>query len=98
MLTGATIVTREPDWDEESRMWALALTEREAGECKRCGGDLNETLDYAFKWNPLPPSVCLRCVALHEDEQRHRKSPYAAGMIHTVRKAPRPQPKRRKRR
>lgn len=89
---------REPEWDEQSRTWALALAMREAGECRRCGGDLAETLDYDFKWVPEPPAVCLRCAALQDDEKKQAKHPQHAAMIHRVRKVPRPKPKPRRRR
>jgi hypothetical protein len=75
----------------------LGLAEREAAECRRCGGDLVETTDYdSNKYVPLPPMVCLRCVALSAAEAKTRKakSPEAAGMIHRVKRVDRP--KRRK--
>lgn len=92
-LTGTTVVTREPLWDDDSRAWALALQMREDAECRRCGGDLAETLDYEWKWEPQPPVVCLRCVALAADRVAHEKHPERAGMIHMVAKKPRPKRK-----
>lgn len=85
------MVTRESDWDADARAWALGLALREADECQRCGGDLHETLDYdAWKWEPQPPAVCLRCLALTTDREKYAKHPERAGMIHLVAKKPRP--------
>lgn len=75
----------------------LGLALREDSECGRCGGDLHETLDYGWKWQPQPPLVCLRCLALAEDRRQYTKHPHRDGMIHRVVKTPRPQPKTRKR-
>lgn len=74
----------------------MGLAAREAAECGRCGGDLHETLDEAWKWDPQPPSVCLRCVALQMAEKSTEKDPYHRAMIHRVAKKPRPQPKKRR--
>ena len=96
--TGTTVVTR-PGWDEDSRAWALALALREDNECRRCGGDLVETLDYErWKFEPLPSAVCLRCLALVQSRETHQKHPEAAGMIHLAVKKPRPPRRKPKRR
>jgi hypothetical protein len=92
-----TVVTREPEWDADERAWMLGLAMREAAECHRCGGDLTETLDWNYRWDPQPPSVCLRCVALQASEQAHEKHPNHRAMIHQVAKRVRPQPKKRRR-
>ena len=39
-----TVVTREPEWDDESRALLLALAEVEAGECSGCGMPLEECM------------------------------------------------------
>lgn len=93
-----TVVTRESEWDDDQRAWMLGLAERESAECKRCGGDLTETLDYGWKWEPQPPLVCMRCVGLHHSEEAHKDSPDRAGLIHLVAKKARPTPKNRKKR
>ena len=92
-----TVVTREPEWDADERAWMLGLAMREASECRRCGGDLAVTTDWAWRWQPQPPIVCLRCLALHHDERAHKDHPQRPGMIHRVTKTPRPQPKKRNR-
>lgn len=92
-----TVVVREPEWDADERAWMLGLAAREAAECQRCGGDLVETLDWNYRWEPQPPSVCLRCVALQASEQEHEKHPHHRAMIHRVAKRARPQPKKRRR-
>lgn len=90
-------MAREPEWDDTQRAWMVALAVLEAAACRRCGGDLAETTDYdAFVWEEQPPTVCLRCVALHASVDKHAKHPMAAGMIHQVKA--RRRPPRRKRR
>lgn len=74
----------------------LGLADREASECRRCGWDLHETLDYDWRWIPEPPAVCLRCAALAETEKAYQKHPQRAGLIYHVRRAPRPKPKPRR--
>lgn len=86
------MVTREAEWDDDERAWMLALAEREAAECRRCGGDLNETTDYGNRYVPQPPLVCMRCLALHQADEAHRKHPEHAGMIQIVERRDRPQP------
>lgn len=88
-LTGTTVVTR-PGWSDTDRAYALGLAAREAGECRRCGGDLNETLDDRWKWMPLPPVVCHRCVGMRHSEHQQKDHPYHASMIHQVAKVPNP--------
>jgi hypothetical protein len=88
-----TVVVREVEWDDEERGWLLALAEREAAECRRCGGDLIETTKWSNRYVPQAPLVCLRCLALHQAEESHRKHPHAAGMIHRVERTERRGPK-----
>lgn len=71
----------------------LGLALRESAECGRCGGDLHETLDYEWKWEPQPPMVCMRCIGLQESQKRNKDHPQHGGMIHMVEKRPRPKPK-----
>src|SRR5690606_3854254 len=40
-----TVTTREPEWDDESRAYVLALAEYERSVCGGCGGWLPETTD-----------------------------------------------------
>lgn len=86
-------MTREVEWDDDERAWMLGLAAREAAECKRCGGDLVETTDYANRYVPKPPIVCFRCVALHTSEETHSKDPNRPGMIHLTQREDRPQRK-----
>jgi hypothetical protein len=75
----------------------LALAVREAAECRGCGGNLVETTDYdSWQWEPQPPVVCLRCLALHKSVTDHAKNPEAHGMIHQVHRRPRPPRKKRR--
>lgn len=71
-------------------MWMLGLSLREHMECRRCGGSLAETTDYAWTWKAAPPTVCFRCVALAASEKQYRDHPQHAGLIHHVAKRPRP--------
>lgn len=94
-LTGSTVVTR-PGWSDDARAWALALSLREANQCPR-GHDLAESLDPAWKWDPLPPAVCNACVAEGASIDKHQKDPRHRAMLHIVKKVPRPQPKKKRR-
>ena len=76
----------------------LGLAQREAQECRRCGGDLAETTDYANRYVPQAPIVCLQCLALHQSEKDHAKEANAAAMIHYAKRVDRPKPKPRSRR
>ena len=89
-----TVVAREVEWDDDERAWMLGLAAREAAECRRCGGDLAETTDHERnRYVPDKPVVCLRCVALHQAEKAHEKSPERVGMIHRTQRQDRPQRK-----
>ena len=96
-LTGRTVVTVESPWTPEARAWALGLALREHAECRKCGGSLAETTNHEWAWEPTPPTVCFRCVALANAEKTHDASPYRAGLIHHVHKKQRPKLKPRKR-
>ena len=94
-LTGSTVVTR-PGWSSEDRAWALGLQFRDAMQCPR-GHDLTDSLDPAWKWVAQPPFVCNACVAQAQAEKRFEKHPHHRAMLHSVKKTPRPQPKKRRR-
>lgn len=80
-------MTREPEWDADERAWMLGLSQREDAECGRCGGDLHETTDAeTWRWDPQPPVVCLRCVALAAQEEAYKEHHERAGLIYQVRK------------
>jgi len=97
-VTGRTVVTVESEWTPEARAWALGLALREHVECRKCGGSLAETTDPGWAWEPDPPTVCFRCVALANAEKVQEGSPYRAGLIHHVRKKPKPKRRSRKKR
>lgn len=95
-LTGTTVVTK-PGWSDENRAWALGLTLREANRCPGCGGDLHETTDPDYRWVPDTPITCLRCVGLSAASKATEKTdPHHRQILHTVRKVPRPKPKKRR--
>ena len=73
----------EPEWDDESRNWALALDDLEADQCPGCGAQLSETV--RTKGKPFPKwdvstIVCSKCEATdaiqhkaHAAEEKNRR-------------------------
>lgn len=91
-------VRREPEWDEESRAWLIALAELEAAECRRCGTDLNESTspehdannpERVAQYEPNLPIVCHHCAALNRSAKKYRDHDDAAALIHTAGLRPR---------
>jgi len=64
-LIERTVITREPEWDDETRDWALALTAAEDNQCPVCGGPRDECTDpnNEFKWVGIGPYRCHRGTA-----------------------------------
>lgn len=63
--TGRTIVTREPEWDDEQRETALALDEYESALCPNCGGHLGKAMDPTLARDvEHEPLECLDCKAI----------------------------------
>ncbi len=92
-LTGTTVVTR-PGWSDDDRAWALGLALHEAYRCPR-GHDLTESTDPAWLWHAADPLVCLACVALDNAVDKYKDNPHRRAQLHSVKKVPRPQKKRR---
>lgn len=67
-LTGYTIVTREPEWDDEQRDWALALTHAEENQCPLCGGPRDECTSPSAEgqWAANLPVRCHKTTALSQ--------------------------------
>ena len=62
-----TVTTREPEWDDESRAYVLALAEYERSVCGGCGGWLPETTDPKNEGRYVSKGAirCHRCDVLH---------------------------------
>ena len=77
-------------------MWALGLAKREANRCPR-GHDLAESTNYDFMWIPQPPVICYACLASEAAVKEHEKDARHRAMLHPLKKAPRPKPKKKPR-
>lgn len=95
-FTGTTVLTRESEWNDETRELALALTYLEDKTCSGCGNDLEKSLEPSHSWDVDDKTVCHACAALatvqrdvseaHKDEKPHRGRPmHMDGRIFTVR-------------
>lgn len=68
MLTGYTIVTRDPEFTDSDREHITALAAVRANECPNCGGPLDQTTDAEhWAWD-VKHDDCNRCatVAYHQ--------------------------------
>lgn len=63
-------MTRESEWDDDARDWALALTEFENNRCPVCGGQREECSDPASegRWTVPLPIRCHRATALAQKQ------------------------------
>lgn len=97
-------VTRtEVEWDDQQRLWMLALAHYEASLCRKCGHDLHRTTGAEHDWVSGDPIECQACSALARAERAFEKRAGddanripAEALIYTVRPVPRRQLKRRK--
>jgi Zn-finger nucleic acid-binding protein len=60
VLTGYTIVTRDPEWTDRDREHIAALQAVKADECPKCGGKLAQTTDPDVAWH-VEYDECNRC-------------------------------------
>ena len=67
----------EPEWDDGSRNWALALDELEQDLCPGCGDRLSVTLRQPGqpfpRWD-VTPLVCSKCEATQGIQHQHSKA------------------------
>jgi hypothetical protein len=59
-LTGYTVVTREPEWNDTARAFALALAEHDRGVCPGCGIHKSILDDPAYQFE-VKDEVCRVC-------------------------------------
>lgn len=80
---GSVLVTREPEWDDESRDWVLALAQWEDLHCPQCNGWLPETTDPANEdaYRAEPPGRCHRCTALVAKQESYAEHPYHRSQV-----------------
>lgn len=96
-------VTRtEVEWDDQQRLWMLALAHYEATLCK-CGHSLQDTTSDQLDWVSGLPDECQACTALARAERAFEKRAGnddnripAEALIYTVRPVPRRQIKKRR--
>lgn len=72
-------MTRDPEWDEDSRNWELAYTDYLNNRC-HCGAQVDEAHDPTSVWL-VDHTVCQRCRALEsvqrakaEEDERSEKA------------------------
>ena len=82
-----TVVTREPEWDEESRGLLVALADLEASSCDGCGHPLEESMSpdgdrgnragtHYYEADPAPHR-CHACAARERAVDAYAKQPGA---------------------
>ena len=74
---------RETEWDEDERLWALALLDYDADACPGCGGQMTETTspDAEYGYRVPPPTRCHRCTALAIAHDRHRDAAHPQALL-----------------
>lgn len=75
-LTGHTIVTRDSDWDEDSRQAAFALHEDKTDRCPDCGQLIEECSDPSVDYYPQLARcyhTAARLRAARAYEKKHEK-------------------------
>ena len=80
---GAVLVTREPEWDQDSRDWVLALRQWEDSHCPQCNGWLPETTNPANEdaYEATDPGRCHRCTALVAKQHAYAEHPYRQSQV-----------------
>lgn len=74
-----SVTTREPEWDEDERAWALALLELEADACPGCGMPMSDTTatDSEGKYATPPPTRCHACTSIAVAQTSYHNNPHA---------------------
>lgn len=86
------MTTVEPEWDEQSRGLALALSEYEAGLCPSCRHPLAETTDPRHEDRYFTDEAvrCHRCTATDQASRRYAQSPSPGALLVPVEFRPPP--------
>lgn len=89
---GYTVVRRSPEWDDEARCWALALTAAEADQCPGCQAPMSETTDPAAegRYRTELPVRCHRCTAVAVGAEPYGESPQPHALLFPVTYTPPP--------
>lgn len=72
------MTTTEPEWDESSRSWAMALGEYEDFQtCPRCGlpKDVCQAAENEGRFETEPPIRCFAATALHNFAKNYEDDP-----------------------
>lgn len=88
----AAVSTVEAEWDAQSRGFALALAEYEAGLCPSCEYPLAETSDphHEDAFVAEPAIRCHRCTASDRAAKAYETSPSPGALLVPVRFLPPP--------
>lgn len=74
-ITGRTVVTVEPEWDDEQRNLALEILSYESKLCPGCGGHMSHSFDPEVGRDVQHRHArCLDCKAIEEVRAAHHKS------------------------
>lgn len=81
-----SVTTREIEWDDDERAWAIALIEYESDKCPGCGGQLEETTDPKTegRWKVPYPTRCQRCTALASAQEKYRQTFHPQALLWTA--------------
>jgi DNA-binding transcriptional LysR family regulator len=81
------VSTLEPEWDDQSRGFALALDEYEAGLCPSCKHPLEETsaAHHEDRYTAEPAVRCHRCTASEQAAKSYQDSPTPGALLVPVR-------------
>lgn len=76
-------VESEPEWDDDDRALALALTVYEADLCPGCQQPLSETtkLENQFKYQAQPAVRCHYCTASAIGAEQYQESPQPGALL-----------------
>lgn len=73
-MTSTTVVTREPEWNDEQREIAFEKHDFDQQVCPGCGGHYSQTLDEHIARDVEHEKFqCLDCKAIDEVRAKHHK-------------------------
>lgn len=88
------VTTVEPEWDDESRAYAVALLAYEADTCPNCRAPLHETTaaENEGRYRADLPMRCHKCTAISERSEGYRDTAHSHALLFPVTFTPPPPP------
>jgi len=75
VLTGTTVVTREPEWDDAAREWAIEWTRHQSMVHPGCGNHMNDALDTSVaRFVERVDVHCEDCAAIKAERDRYHRA------------------------